>query len=901
MMRVSGIRGLERAFEIILRFYPAAFRADFADEMRAFVRARASEPRYASLSGAAGLWWHVLADGLAGAVRERAAARRARPTSALTTAPSQAPDADPPEEIMVTLIHDARYAVRTLRRRPGFTVVSAITLALGIGATAAIFGVIDAMLFRPLRYPSPEQIVVVSMTRGASLRESPAYPDFLDWREQSRSFQSLAVVRFQSLNLTGREAPERLSGSFVSASLFPLLGAEPLVGRVFSPDETEIGTARPVAVIGEGVWRRQFGADADIIGRTIVLNAQPFTVIGILPSTFAFFAGTDVWVPITYYPNTGGLTRKDHSMLVVGRLRPDVSVTGAESEMRAIAARMAERYPVENGGSGAHVESLHTMLVGDVRAPLYIVMGAVALLLLIACANVANLQLSHAVARRREMSVRAALGAGRQRLARQLLTESVILSAIGGVLGMIVAYGGVTVLLRIIPIDLTFFSPISVDARVMAFAAAVAIGTGIVFGLAPALHASRTNLNDALATRAGGLAARVGRVEMRGVFVVAQIALSVILLVGAGLLARTLMKLQQVDLGFDTSNLLTMEFRLPATKYTQPQQISDFFTRAIAEIRSVPGVTNAALARAVPLSGNSDGRAYAVAGAPAPEKGRAPTLQLNTVSPGYFQTLRLPLISGRDVDDHDGLAAPPVVVINETFARREWPNQSALGQRIRFVDSEKWMTVVGVARDAKHFGPADEVGPQAYIPYMQNPQIFTSVVVRARRDPMALAPAVREAIWRVDRDQPVWKMRTMESLVDSALGSKRVLLGLVAAFAGVAVMLAGVGIFGVMSFAVTQRTHEVGVRMALGARGGEVLRLIVGQGLRLTAIALVIGLVAASGAMRLLASQLFGVTPSDPVTFVAVPLVLGAVATIACYLPARRASRLDPLVALRRE
>jgi putative ABC transport system permease protein len=898
------MRVMERAFDLVLRVYPATFRREFGDEMRAFVRARAAEPRYASAWGGVRMWCHILVDGLAGAAREHLVAlRTATPAPAVAGArpPSARPDDAPPEELMITLVQDARYALRTLRRRPAFTIVSGITLALGIGATAAIFGVIDGMLFRPLRYPAPDQIVVVTATRGTSLREAAAYPDFVDWREQARSFQSLAVVRWQSMNLTGRDAPERLSGSFISASLFPMLGAEPLVGRVFLAHETEIGTGQPVAVISEGVWRRRFGASTSIVGESIVLNSQPFTVIGIIPATFNFFAGTDVYVPIAYYPNAGGLTRKDHSMTVVGRLRPDVTVEAAESEMRAVGSRLAERYPAENGGSGAHVESLHTMLVGDVRAPLYIVMGAVALLLLIACANVANLQLSHAVARRREMSVRAALGAGRRRLARQLLTESVILSAIGAVLGMLVAYGGVTVLIKIIPIDLTFFNPISVDGRVMAFAALVAITTGVVFGLAPALHASRANLNDALATRTGGLVARVGRVEMRGVFVVAQIALSVVLLVGAGLLARTLMKLQQVDLGFDTSNLLTMEFRLPATKYSEPQQISEFFTRAIAEIRSVPGVATAALVRAVPLSGNSDGRAYAVAGAPEPEQGRASTLQLNTVSPGYFQTLRLPLVAGRDVNERDDAQAPRVVVVNETFARREWPNASAMGQRIRFIDSDNWMTVVGVARDAKHFGPADEARPQAYIPYTQSPQIFTSVVVRAKGDPMALGKDVRDAIWRVDRDQPVWKIRTMESLVDNALGSKRVLLGLVGAFAIVAVLLAGVGIFGVMSFAVTQRTHEVGVRMALGAHGSEVLRLIVGQGLRLTFVALVIGLIAASGATRLLASQLFGVTPSDPVTFAAVPLVLGTVAVLACYLPARRASRLDPLVALRRE
>ncbi|HTK54680.1 MAG TPA: ABC transporter permease [Gemmatimonadaceae bacterium] len=897
------MRAVEHVFGLILRLYPSGFRRQYGDEMRSFVQARLGEPRYASPWGALGLVCHLLVDGIAGAVREHLVAFAASPSTTGAIPGRRAPVShnEPPEELMATLVHDARYAVRTLRRRPAFTIVAAITLALGIGATSAIFGVIDTMLFRPLRYPAPDQIVVVSMMRGGSLREPPAYPDFLDWREQSRSFQSLGVTRSQSLNLTGRETPERLSGNFVSASLLRLLGAEPLAGRLFTFAETEVGTAAPVAVISEGLWRRRFGAEPTIVGSTIVLNGQQFTVVGIVPSTFAFFGGTDVYLPITYYPNNAGLTRKDHSMFVVGRLRPDVTLASADAEMRAIGARLAEQFPSENAGSAAHVESLHTLLVGDVRAPLYIVMGAVTLLLAIACANVANLQLSSAMARRREMSVRSALGAGRWRLARQLLTESVILSALGGLLGVAVAYAGVALLVSIIPIDLTFFSPIRVDGRVMAFAALVSILTGIVFGLAPAIHASRTNLNDALSTRTGGLSARIRGVEMRGVFVIAQLALSIVLLVGAGLLTRTLVKLQQVDLGFDTSNLLTMEFRLPATKYSQPQQVSDFFTRAIAEIRAVPGVRSAALVRAVPLSGNSDARAYAVAGAPEPDKGQAPVLQLNTVSPGYFKTIGLALVTGRDVNEHDDADAPPVVVVNETFARREWPNGSAIGQRIRFVDSDRWLTVVGVARDAKHFGPADQPTPQAYIPFMQMPQIFTSVVVRANRDAIALGPLVREAIWRVDRDQPVWKIRTMDSLVANTLGSKRVLLVLVGVFASVALLLAGVGIFGVMSFAVAQRTHEVGVRMALGASGGEVLRLIVGQGLRLTAFALLIGLAAAAGTTRLMASQLFGVTPSDPVTFALVPIVLCAVAALACYLPARRASRLDPLTALRRE
>jgi putative ABC transport system permease protein len=884
---------MQRAFDLVLRLYPRGFREEYGDEMRAFELARAREPRYASALGQLSLWWHLAADGITGAVREHVRPS-ARPHDCDTLA-------EPPEEIMNTIFQDARYALRTLRRRPAFTVVSAITVALGIGATAAIFGVVDAMLFRPLNYPKPDQIVVLTLTRGSSLREPASYLDYLEWRDQAKAFESVAVARWQSINLTGREQPERLSGNFTTASLFSLLGAKPLAGRLFLPDETEIGSARPVAVISEGLWRRQFGADPATVGGGIVLNGQPFTIVGIVPSTFNFFGGIDVYMPITYYPNAVGLTRKDHSMTVIARLKDGVAIDAARAEFQTIGARQAKLYASEFGGTGTYLESLHTLLVGDVRAPLYIVLGAVGLLLVIACANVANLQLSHAVARRREMSVRSALGAGRTRLARQLLTESVLLSALGGALGIAVAYAGVGILLKIIPIDLTFFTPITVDGRMLVFAAVIAIATGLIFGLAPAVHASRTNLNDALATRAGGLAARVGRVEMRGVFVIAQIALSVILLVGAGVLARTLMMIQRVDLGFEPSNLLTMEFRLPAAKYSKPEQIAEFFTRAIGEVRSVPGVASAALARAIPLSGNGDSRAYAVDGAAPPEEGKAPILQLNTVSTDYFKTVRLPLVAGRDVNERDNANAPPVVVINETFARREWPNASAIGQRIRFVDNQRWMTVVGVARDAKHFAKTDNPRPQAYIPYMQAPQIFTSLVVRTNGDPMALGTSVRDAIWRVDRDQPVWKIRSMDSLVDASLGSKRVLLGLVAAFATVAVLLAAVGIYGVMSFAVTQRTHEVGVRMALGAQGGEVLRLIVGQGLRLTAVALVIGIAASFGTNRLLASQLFGITPSDPVTFGAVPVLLALVAAVACYLPARRASKLDPLVALRKE
>jgi putative ABC transport system permease protein len=803
---------------------------------------------------------------------------------------------------MDRLLQDVRFALRTLVRRPMFASVALVTLAVGIGANASLFSVVSSILLRPLRYPHAERLVWISGTREQSIGDGISYPNFVDLRDRSRNFDAMGVIRFQSINLTGGDRPERLAGAFVSAGIFEIVGGAPLLGRVFTREESELGTAREVAVIGEGVWRQRFGSDPAVVGRALTLNGQPFTVVGVMPSGFQALGASEVFIPIVYYPNAGGLERGHRSMGVVGRLRPGVTLDQARADAGAIARQLRETYPEMNAGVGLHLEGLHESLVSDMRPVVLMLFGAVGLVLVIACANVANLQLAHAMARQREMSVRVALGAGRGRIVRQLLTESLILSVLGGALGAALAYWGIRGLAELIPADLRLFHPVALDARVLGFTAALAVATGALFGLAPALHAARSGVGDVLRARSGsGSAMRLRTVSIRSVFVVAQISLSIVLLIGATLLTRSLVRLQQVDPGFDPSKLLTMEFRLPASKYTDERRIADFFTRALAEIRRVPGVESAALLRAVPLSGNSESRAYQVEGRPIVSEGELHPSTYNIVSPGYFGTMRIPLLAGREFTDDDRVDAPSVVVVDEHLAEREWPGESAIGKRIRTDMDGPWATVVGVVRSVKHFELRDQPMAQLYAPYMQDAQIFTSVAVRTRGEPMALASAVRDAIWRVDPDQPVWRLRTMETLVRDSLGSQRVTMRLLAGFAAVALLLSALGVYGVMSYVVSQRTHEVGIRMALGAARGEVVRLVLSQALRLTVAAVVIGVVASAAATRVLDSQLYGVSTTDPVTFAAVPVVLGAIALLATYVPARRASRVDPVVALRSE
>jgi putative ABC transport system permease protein len=908
-MSKRGRSFAEWLFDTTLALYPGEFRERFADEMRAFVRERETEARYLGVTGRSRLALHLVVDTLRMAPAARFDAWRAQHHRHAAERERRARERRLQQgERMDLLLQDLRYGLRSLRKWPGFAFVAVSTLALGIGANTAIFSVVNAALLRPLPWPDPDRLVVVWGTRGANQQNGVAYLDYLDWKRQTTSFEDLGVVRGQSVNLTGGDTPERLFGTFATASTFRLLNASVASGRLFTEAETEVATKQPVAVLSDGLWRRRFGARPDVVGSTLVLNGQTFTVVGILRPGFEAPLGTpDVWMPIGYYPNKGDLELRGRGgVWVFGRLKPDASLARAQSELDAVTKRLEQLYPNTNQGLGANVQDLKDQIVGPARAPLLLLLSAVGVVLLIACANVANLQLARAASRRRELSVRAALGAGRARLLRQLLTESLVLSILGGALGIGIAYAGVRWLATKLQANApdmipgTFYGPIAIEKPVLLFAIAATTLAGVLFGLLPAWQASRADLHDSLSVRAEG--ASGVRLGVRRGLVVGQIALCMMLLVSAGLLTRSLMALAQVKPGFDTDRLLTLQFRLPAAKYDTEAKIAEMFTRTIAEIRAVPGVQSAALVRATPLGGNGESFPYAVDGRPEPTGKDATTLQANIVSPGYFETMKISRLSGRDFTMNDRDGAARVVIVNEQLATRVWPGTSALGKQIRIGGpDEPWATVVGVVGTVKHFQLTEHAIDQAYFPYLQRPLIFTEVVVRATGDPANVANGVRAAIWRVDRDQPVWGIRVMDRVLERALGQPKFTMWLTSSFAFVALLLAMLGVYGVISYSVAQRTHEVGLRIALGAQGGQVVRMIVAEGSRLVGVAIVIGIVAALGATRLIRTQLFGITPSDPLTFGLVTLVLAVVAIVACYLPARRASRVDPMVALRVE
>jgi putative ABC transport system permease protein len=893
-------------FGVLLLLYPRSFRERFGDEMLAFFRARRSEAHHQrGLRSTLRLWRHLLVDIAITAPIERVRAvfASAQQEATLIDVPWSSPFYLEQEDSMDALRQDLRFALRTLRARPAFTLVAVLTLALGIGATTAIFSVVNAVLLRPLPWPHADRLVLIWGTRGSVKQNGVVYLDYLDWQKATRSFDALAVMRGQSVNLTGGDQPERVTGSFVTANFFGLLGAKPEQGRFFTPAESDVGSKEPVAVITDDFWRTHFGARPDMLGRTLVLNGVPFTVVGIARPEVAAPLGTpDVWMPIGYYPNKGDLVERGRpGVLVVGRLKPNVSVAKAQADLDAINAHLAAAFPSTNSGVGANVTSMTDQLVGPMRAPMLIVAGAVAIVLLIACANVANLQLARAASRRRELSVRTALGAGRRRLVRQLLTESVLLSIAGGALGILLAKWSVVALAAELAASMPVQGNITIDASVLLFAVAVTLGAGVLFGSAPAWQYSRTDVRDALAVRADAAAARPHRFGIRGTLVAAQIALSVILLVSAGLLMRSLVAISRVEPGFDPSHTLTLQFRLPNSKYKTDAMISDMFTRTLNEIRQVPGVENAALVRATPLNGNGESYPYFLADKPIADPQSAPTAQLNIVSPGYFATMHIRRVAGRDFTMVDRAGGTPVAIVNDQLARRAWPNESAIGKRLRLGGEGVWATIVGVVGTTKHFRLSEDPLDQAYVPYQQRPLIFTEVVVRATGDAGAIANAVRAAIWRVDRDQPVWHFRTMDRVLAEARDGSRLTVWLMAAFAVLALVLAAIGVYGVMSYTVTRRTQEVGIRIALGARRGQVLGMVLRDGMKTIVVSVVIGLAGAAIASRLLASQLFGVSTVDPLTFAAVPVLLAIVAFLACYLPARRASRVDPIIALRTE
>ena len=885
---------LEHGYRLGMLIYPPSFRARFGAEMTAFARERLAAARRRSRAAVAREFFALAADIVRSAPEQWIAAVQAEPDVDYPDFSSE----NHPRDNMDILLQDLRFAIRGLFRRPAFTLVAALTLALGIGANTAIFSVVNALLIRPLPYPNPERMVVIYGVQGTQGQQGVVYQDYVDWRAQNRTFDDMGVFRGQSVNLTGRDTPDRLYGMFVSASFMRLIGATVEQGRMFTDVETEVATKAPVAILSHEAWETRFGSDPAILGKTIILNGQPNTVVGVSrPRIQTPFGTPDAYIPIGYYPNAAGLQRGNRGVGALGTIKSGVTFANALADLRTLAAQQEAAYPTTNKGFGVELTPLKDQIVGSTRTPIFIVFAAVGLVLLIACANVANLQLARGAARHRELSVRAALGAGRGRIAQQLLTESVILSMMGGIAGLFLAVVGTkwlgTVLVANLPID----PGIRVDGLALAFAFVVSVFSGILFGMVPAWKASRTDVQGMLRSRTG--AGEHGHARTRNTLVVVQLALSLALLSCAGLLTRSLIELQRVKTGFDTSNLMTMQFRLPAVKYDTPDKIWAMFERTVAEIRAVPGVKSAALVRAFPFTGNGEVQPFAIEGQPPVKPADAPQVQINIITPQYFTTMGIAQLLGRDVAPSDTKDSPPVAVVNNAFATKMWPNESAIGKRIQMIGDPRWWTIVGVVHDTKHFALNEKQLLQAYVPHSQRPLIFTTVALRASSDPLLLSRSIREAIWRVDRDQPVWGVRSMESLLDGAVGSPKLIVRLTVGFAIVALLLGAIGIYGMLSYTMSQRSHEVGIRIALGAESRQVVRMVVGEGMRIVAIGVVFGLLGSFATTRLLRSQLFGVGPTDALTFSVVTAILAGVAMLACFLPARRASRVDPMVALR--
>jgi putative ABC transport system permease protein len=804
--------------------------------------------------------------------------------------------------MMSTLLQDLRYGWRMLARNPGFTAVAALTLALGIGANTAIFSLVNGVFLRPLAYRDPDGLVFVAATnrvRGIKVGVT-SYPNFADWRAQNHVFTGLAAYRPQYYDLSGITQPERIRGLRVSEDLLPLLDEKPVLGRAFLPEEYQPGRDH-VVLVSDGMWRRLFGSDPGLVGRTLKLNDEIYTVIGVMPPGFGFPPNER---PSLYAPLVADAKRNHGWLWAVGRLKPGISLREAQVEMDTISHRLEQQYPDFNKGKGVNLLLLQESLVGNLRPAFLVFVCAVGLVLLIACANCANLMLGRATARARELAVRAALGAGRKRLMGQLLTESALLSLLGGALGLLLAVWGVDVLVALMKKD--FFIPrlenIHIDGWVLGFAFLVSLFTGIVFGLAPALAASRVDLNESLKEGSRSVTGSLRPVQLRSLLVVSEVALALVLLVGAGLMIRSFLLLSRVETGVNTRNVLALDFSLNASRYAQPHVRTGFMQQVAERVRTLPGVKSASWAADLPLTDNTDSLGFSIAGRPDPGPGTRREARFNVVGPGYLQALGIPLLRGRDFNDRDTDAAPGVVLLNQAMVGRYWPDEDPLGKQIT-TDGKTFFTIVGVVGNVHQLGQASEASPEFYLSYLQDPVDwpYRTLIVRSAGDPVKLAGLVEQAVWSVNRDQPVSNVRTMEQVFSESVAQPRIFTLLMGVFAALALALASVGIYGVVSYSVSQRTHEVGVRMALGAERIDVLRLVVGQGMLLTGIGLGIGVAGAMALTRFLSSFLFSVRPTDPITFAVVALTLAGVALLATYIPARRAMKVDPMVALRYE
>jgi predicted permease len=806
---------------------------------------------------------------------------------------------------MDAFLNDIRYALRNLLKRPAFTVIATVTLALGIGANTAIFSSVYSLLLKPLPFPEIDRVVAIwdKEPRHGYVHNEVAMANYLDWRAQSHSFDQLALYRWWSVNLTGGNTPERVQGFLVTGNFFDVIGVKPFMGRNFTEEENQPGKDR-VAIITHGLWQRRFGGDRDILNKTITTNGFVRSIVGVMPEGFNFPYNADVYGPLELSSQLTG-NRQNHAFYVIGRLQSGASLQSAQADIDNITARLEQQYPETNTGLGATVFPIVADTVRKYDTGVWVGMGAVAFVLLIACANVANLMLARASGRQKEIALRAALGASRWRIIRQLLTESMIIALLGGALGVLIAVWGIHALQAANPGDAARFAPgwnqLGINLPVLAFTIVLSIFSGLVFGVAPAWQVSKPNLNDAL--KEGSRQSSGRSPALRSSLVVFEVALSLVLLVCAGLFFRSFLTLFKTDPGFDPDHVLTMNLIVPAVKYKEESQVAAFYAGLVQRVKTRPGVASVAAVNYLPLGGSNSSDGYLVEGAPEPPPGEENIGRYRVCTPDYFSTMRIPILKGRAFTEQDKAGAPRVVIVNETLARKHWPGQDAIGKRIRFygpIDKAPWMEIVGISKDVRHELTL-EVKPEYYLPHAQDSWNGMVLVARTTVEPTSLAGAIREDVWAIDKDQPVFDVRTMQEVRSISVGLQTFTSVMTGIFAGVALLLASIGIYGVMAFVVTQRTQEIGIRMALGARRVDVLKLVLTNGMKLAAIGLVIGLAAAWGVTRFFSTLLVGVKPTDLLTFSVVSVCLLAAAFLACYLPARRATKVDPLEALRYE
>jgi len=802
-----------------------------------------------------------------------------------------------------TFFQDLRYGMRSLLKKPGFTLTAVIALALGIGANTAIFSVINGVLLRSLSYANPKSIVMVweRNVTGTETQNVVSPANFLDWQKQSTSFENMAAVADQRVNLTGGTGePEEIKAQFVSHPFFPALGVQPLVGRSFLPAEDTVGNDL-VIILSHELWQTRFASDPAIVGKQATISGRQRTIVGVMPPGFHFLDNqVRAWMPLALDPAIDYREKTGRYLRAVARLKPAVTVQQAQGELTGIAKQLEQAFPKKNTGWGVNVVPIHEQVVGEIRPILIVLLAAVAFVLLIACANVANLLLSRAAARQKELALRAALGATRLRLVRQMLTESVLLALMGGLLGVLLAYWGIQVLIAFGPDNIPRLNEITIDPRVLGFTFGISLLTGVLFGLIPALQASRPDLNDAL--KEGSRGSTGGRSRtVRNVFVVAEVSLALVLLIGAGLMIRSFMQLQSVETGFNPENVLTMRAQLPRKKYPEPHQILDFFKQAEARIAAIPGVQAVGAISYLPLTGLASRDGFKIIGQPAPLPGQEPGVEVRVITPTYFEAMGIPLLKGRLLDERD-VKESRVLLINETLAKKYFPNQDPVGKQIEVSwDGSGPDEIVGIVGDIREGALEKEPEPAIYWTHPRVPYSGMAFVVRTAGDAARFTTAIQKEIRAIDPEQPIADVRTMKEVIARSIARPRFNTLLLTIFAGVALVLASVGLYGVMNYSATQRTHEVGIRMALGATRADIMRLVVGNGMLLTLIGIGIGVAASWALTRVMASLLFGVTATDVPTFLGVSAVLAAVALIANYIPARRATRVNPVIALRYE